>query len=174
VEHRLLASNRTALEAASDAALCEGRAPVAVWGEVSGEARDLGRRRGALLAALDPKAPVALLAGGETTGTLRGDGRGGRSQELALAAALAIAGAPGVCLLAAGTDGNDGPTDAAGAFADGDSVKRGGARGVSAADRLREHDSYTFFDREGGLLRTGSTGTNVRDLVVATALPRGR
>ena len=71
-------------------------------------------------------------------------------------------------LLAAGTDGIDGPTDAAGAFADGGTVERGARRGVVAADRLADNDAHGFFDVEGGLLRTGPTGTNVMDLVLAT------
>jgi glycerate-2-kinase len=94
------------------------------------------------------------IAGGETTVTVRGGGAAGRNQELALAAALAWDGVEGVALLAAGTDGTDGPTDAAGAFADGGTVARGAACGVVAADALADNDSHTFFAREGGLLRT--------------------
>jgi len=171
VRQRVLTSNRTALAAARDAARAEGLLPVAVWEELAGEARCVGRRLGALLAALRPDRPVCLLAGGETTVTLRGNGKGGRSQELALAAALAFEGHAGVALLAAGTDGSDGPTDAAGAYADGGNVQRGRARGESAAARLEDDDSYRFFANEGGLLRTGPTGTNVRDLVLACAMP---
>jgi glycerate-2-kinase len=171
VRHRILASNRTALTAARDAARAEGLRPVAVWEELSGEARGVGRRLGTLLLALRSDRPVCLLAGGETTVTLRGSGLGGRSQELALAAALAFQGRAGVALLAAGTDGSDGPTDAAGACADGGTVERGRARGESAAARLEDNDSYRFFAAEGGLLRTGPTGTNVRDLVLASAMP---
>jgi hydroxypyruvate reductase len=91
-------------------------------------------------------------------------GRGGRNMELALAAACAIEGDGRVSLLAAGTDGSDGPTDAAGAFADGGSVARGRASGLDARDALARHDSYTFWASEGGLLRTGPTGTNVMDV----------
>ncbi|NIU73201.1 MAG: glycerate kinase, partial [Gammaproteobacteria bacterium] len=104
--------------------------------------------------------------GGEPTVTVEGSGRGGRSQELALAAALALEGRPGVQLLAAGTDGTDGPTDAAGAFVDGGTVRRGAQRGVDAREHLARNDSHRFFDAEGGLVRTGPTGTNVRDLVL--------
>jgi glycerate-2-kinase len=96
--------------------------------------------------------------------TLRGKGRGGRNQELALAAALGLEGHPGAMLLAAGTDGTDGPTDAAGAIVDGGTVARAAARGASACDALARNDSNAFFAAEGGLLRTGPTGTNVMDL----------
>jgi glycerate-2-kinase len=143
---------------------------VLVTAALSGEARILGRRFAALALAARGAQPACLLAGGETTVTLAdGAGRGGRSQELALAAALELASRRGVALLAAGTDGNDGPTDAAGAYADGDSVARGAARGRDARVALANHDAYGFFDAEGGLLRTGPTGTNVMDLVLAVA-----
>jgi len=115
--------------------------------------------------------PICLIAGGETTVTMRGAGRGGRSQELALAAALALEGVTDVSLLAAGTDGSDGPTDAAGAFIDGGTIDRGLRRGVRAQSCLADNDSYSFFDAEGGLLRTGPTGTNVMDLVLVHAGP---
>jgi hydroxypyruvate reductase len=111
-------------------------------------------------------APTCLVAGGETTVTLRGAGRGGRNQELALAAALAWQGVRGVALLAAGTDGSDGPTDAAGAFADGGTVGRGARRGADAAASLDRNDSHGFFAREGGLFQTGPTGTNVMDITL--------
>jgi glycerate 2-kinase len=96
---------------------------------------------------------------------VRGPGRGGRNQELALAAALALQDVPGIALLAAGTDGSDGPTDAAGAFADGSTVARGRALGLSAEQALLENDSYGFFAAAGGTFRTGPTRTNVMDLV---------
>jgi hydroxypyruvate reductase len=102
-----------------------------------------------------------------------GTGTGGRCQELALAAARVLDGEPGVRLLAAGSDGTDGPTDAAGAFADGGSVARGRARGVDAAEALRRNDSHGFFAAEGGLLHTGPTRTNVMDLVAITLDPVG-
>jgi glycerate-2-kinase len=111
------------------------------------------------------------VAGGETVVTLRGNGRGGRSQELALAAAIALAGSRDTALLAAGTDGRDGPTDAAGAFVDGGSVARGRALGLDARAALENNDSYGFFSAAGGLLRTGPTRTNVMDLVLAYAAP---
>jgi glycerate-2-kinase len=103
--------------------------------------------------------------------TVSGTGRGGRSQELALASALAIAGRGDIAVLAAGTDGVDGPTDAAGAFADGATVERGRRAGVDAAAALTDNDAYRFFSREGGLIRTGPTGTNVADLALVLREP---
>jgi hydroxypyruvate reductase len=111
-------------------------------------------------------APACLISGGETTVTVRGDGRGGRNQELALAAARALADVDGVVLLAAGTDGSDGPTDAAGGFAFGDSEARMTAAGVSALERLEDNDAYTALAAAGDLLTTGPTGTNVMDIHV--------
>lgn len=167
VRHRVLASNRTALDAACEAAPRVGLRPLLVSGTLAGEARTAGRRLAALALTTRTAQPLCLLAGGETTVTLgSGAGRGGRSQELALAAALELASQPHVALLAAGTDGSDGPTDAAGAFVDGGSVARGAAQGRDAHSALARHDAYGFFDAEGGLLRTGPTGTNVMDLVL--------
>jgi glycerate-2-kinase len=104
--------------------------------------------------------------------TVTGSGRGGRNQELALAAGLAIAGRTDIAVLAAGTDGADGPTDAAGAFADGGTVARGRRCGVDAIAALAENDSHGFFAREGGLVVTGPTGTNVADLALVLRDPR--
>ena len=168
----LLASNRDALDAAAAAARARGLRPCLVSRGLRGEARSIGRALGALGLALRPGPPLLLLAGGEPTVTLRGDGRGGRAQELALAAALELAGSTGIALLAAGTDGSDGPTDAAGAFADGGTVARGSARGADARAALARNDSHGFFRAEGGCFVTGPTRTNVMDLVlVRVAVP---
>jgi hydroxypyruvate reductase len=108
------------------------------------------------------KPPACVISGGETTVTMQnGSGKGGRNQEFALAAAIDIAGLENVLILSAGTDGSDGPTDAAGAVADGDTVRRSAA---SAEQALEEHDAYPYFEESGDLIRTGSTGTNVMDL----------
>ena len=137
------------------------------------KARRVGRVLAALAAATaDIDAPICLIAGGETTVTLQGKGSGGRNQELALAAALQLAGRERISLLAAGTDGSDGPTDAAGAFADGATQARGRARGLDAVAALANNDSNRFFAGEGGLVVTGPTGTNVMDLVLALVEPR--
>jgi glycerate-2-kinase len=167
VRTTLVASIGAAMGAAEAAAREHGMRPIAVSAELQGEARVAGRRLAAFTRSIAPaNVPTCLLVGGETTVTVRGDGRGGRSQELALAAAIEMAGGDGVVLLAAGTDGSDGPTDAAGAFADGATVARGVSRGIDAARALAYNDSYGFFAREGGLFRTGPTGTNVMDLVL--------
>ena len=170
VRHRVIASNRDALAAAVTSCRRNAVKPIVVSTDLRGEARVVGHRLGRLGAALSEAArPICLIAGGETTVTLRGGGRGGRSQELALAAALALEGAAEVALLAAGTDGSDGPTDAAGAVVDGWTIERGLQRGVRAQSCLGDNDAYSFFDAEGGLVRTGPTGTNVMDLVFVYA-----
>jgi hydroxypyruvate reductase len=109
--------------------------------------------------------PACLVWGGETTVTVRGKGRGGRNQELALAAAQALDSLPGVLLVALATDGTDGPTDAAGAVATGDTAARARAAGLDLATHLATNDAYPFFDALDDLLRTGPTGTNVNDLL---------
>src|SRR5262249_9250484 len=121
--HTLIASNETAVSAACDAAAARGWRAIAATGVLSGEARNGGPRRGERAGAGAAERPLCLVAGGETVVTVTGAGRGGRSQELALAGALAIDGRDDVALLAAGTDGADGETDAAGAFADGETVE---------------------------------------------------
>jgi len=171
VRHTVIASNATALDAACASARALGLRPVRVTGELCGEARVAGRRLAALCAALRGSGPVCLLCGGETVVYVRGAGRGGRNQELALAAALGLEGGSSAAVLAAGTDGTDGPTDAAGAFVDAGTVARGRARGVDARAALDANDAYGFFSAEGGLLRTGPTRTNVMDLAFAYADP---
>lgn len=167
VRHTVVANNATALSAAESAARERGWRVHRVTGRLAGEARRAGRRLAALAASVRSSQRVCLIAGGETVVTVRGSGRGGRSQELALAAACAIEGRSDLALLAAGTDGTDGPTEAAGAYVDGGTVARGVALGIDARARLADNDSHGFFAREGGLLRTGPTRTNVMDLVLA-------
>jgi glycerate-2-kinase len=166
VRTTILASNGDALAGAREAALQRGLRAVTVTDRLRGEAREVGRRLAVLAQGLRSQGPLLLLAGGETTVTLRGGGKGGRNQELALAAACELEGSPGIALLAAGTDGTDGPTDAAGAYADGGTVERGSALGLEARAALERNDSYPFFSAEGGLLVTGPTRTNVMDLVL--------
>jgi glycerate-2-kinase len=166
VRSALVARNRDALAAAREAGRARGLAVHVLTDRLQGEARDAGRRLAALARALRPGPPRLLLAGGETTVTVRGRGRGGRAQELALAAAVALDGDRRVALLAAGTDGSDGPTSAAGAFADGETLARGAAAAADARRALAENDAHGFFAREGGCFVTGPTGTNVMDLVL--------
>jgi glycerate-2-kinase len=177
VRTTLLADNRVALAAAAAEARRRGLAALTLPGTLRGEAREAGRRLAALAVASRPRVPTVLLAGGETTVTLEasgGNGRGGRSQELALAAALALAGSAGITLLAAGTDGSDGPTDAAGACVDGGTTARAAARGLDAQAALGCHDSHSFFRAAGGLVQTGPTGTNVMDLALVRLDPPAR
>jgi glycerate 2-kinase len=110
------------------------------------------------------KPPACIISGGETTVTIHGNGLGGRNQEFALAAAIDIDGLKDVLILSAGTDGIDGPTDAAGAFADGSTIERANAAGLDASKYLANNDSYHFFERLGDLIKTGPTGTNVADI----------
>lgn len=114
----------------------------------------------------DGDAPLALLLGGETTVTVRGNGVGGRNQELALALAIELDGRPGIVAASLGTDGTDGPTDAAGALVDGETVARGAALGLDARGHLERNDAYSFLRATGDLLVTGPTGTNVCDVVL--------
>ncbi|MFA5324518.1 MAG: MOFRL family protein [Smithella sp.] len=109
---------------------------------------------------------ICLISGGETTVTVRGTGIGGRNTELALAFAESIAGEEGITLLSAGTDGTDGPTDAAGAIVDGQTVRKAIAKGRSSGISLEHNDSYSYFKNTGELLITGSTGTNVMDMQI--------
>jgi len=166
VRHVVVASNATAVEAACAAARGGGGRTEALPGALAGEARDAGAALVARARAAQGTEPRLLVAGGETTVRVRGPGRGGRSQELALAAACALEGDASIALLAAGTDGVDGPTDAAGAYADGASVERGRQRGVDARACLAANDAHGFFAAEGGLFVTGPTGTNGMDLAL--------
>jgi glycerate 2-kinase len=168
----VVAGNGTARQAAAAKASALGYRPVLDDVVLRGEASEVGGRLAAdLLALLPVDHPVAMIRGGETTVTMaEHHGVGGRSQELALAAAEVLAGrAESLALLAAGTDGRDGPTDAAGAIVDPDTWGRIGAAGAWSA--LRRHDAYPALAGAGALLHTGATGTNVMDLVIGLARP---
>ncbi len=108
--------------------------------------------------------PLMIIAGGETTVTIRGDGTGGRNQEMALQAAIELSSFPDVCFVSFGTDGNDGPTDAAGAYADSDTVLRARKQNLDPSAYLQNNDSYNFFKKLDDLVITGPTGTNVMDI----------
>jgi hydroxypyruvate reductase len=114
--------------------------------------------------------PFCLIAGGETTVTLRGNGKGGRNQELALAAVDALDGVEDVLLISMATDGDDGPTDAAGAIVSGESRHRAQKIGMQAIDYLSRNDAYPFFEALDDLLKPGYTGTNVNDLIILIGL----
>ena len=170
----IVGSNLLACQAAASAASEAGFSTLVLTTYVEGEAREVSRVLAGLLREVDASGhplqrPCCLIAGGETTVTIRGGGRGGRNQELALSAAFSLQGTRDVLLASVGTDGSDGPTDAAGAFVDGTTLDRARALGLDAARYLADNDSYTFFDRLGDLIRTGPTNTNVNDLYVLLA-----
>lgn len=169
VANVIVANNSSAVEACGHKAEELGYRPLILTTRMEGEAREAAKMNVALarevLSHGRPVAPPAcVISGGETTVTLRGDGLGGRNQEFALAAALAMDGTDGVALLAAGTDGTDGPTDAAGAFADGETCRKAAHARLDAGEYLARNDSYNFFSQLGDLFKTGPTGTNVMDL----------
>ena len=168
--YRIVASNRMSIDAAARAASERGYRVEIVTAEMQGHTHQAAHHfAAALRRAADARGdatPIVLLAGGETTLAVEGNGRGGRNQEFALVAALDLQGIDDVGLLSAGTDGTDGPTDAAGAFVDGSTVARAHALGLDPQDFLRRHDSYTLLHALGALYRPGPTGTNVMDFVV--------
>ena len=170
----VVASNDLAAEAAVEIARQHGFAALLLTTYLEGEAREVGRVVAALgreiAASGRPlRPPCCLVLGGETTVTVRGPGRGGRNQELALAAALPIAGLQGVSIVSLATDGNDGPTDAAGALVDGTTLARARELGLDPYRSLADNDSYSFFEQLGDLLLTGPTNTYVNDLAFVFA-----
>jgi glycerate-2-kinase len=169
-ETTVIGSNRMALAAAADEARRLGYEPRLDPRPLIGDTTAAARRWLADIRAGVEGRRVCVIGGGETTVTVRGPGRGGRNQEFALALAEPLAGAR-VAVLSAGTDGIDGPTDAAGAFVDGHTCERAAAIGLAPSAALTANDSYGFFDRLGDLLRCGPTGTNVMDLKLAVGLP---
>ena len=169
VQNLIVGSNRLAVNAAACSARERGYKPVVLSTLIEGETRDIASMHAAILkeaiaTGRPARPPVCFISGGETTVTLRGDGLGGRNQEFALACALALDGVAGAVALSGGSDGTDGPTDAAGALADGRTLARAQALGLDAAAALQRNDSYHFFDALGDLIRTGPTGTNVMDV----------
>jgi hydroxypyruvate reductase len=170
VNPTVLASNGTAVDAAEATLRRQGFVVVEAKSDVQGEAAAVGTAlaREASQLARSSRARAAIIWGGETTVTV-GDatGRGGRNQELALAAAIGIEGQTRAAIATFATDGVDGPTDAAGAIVTGDTCARARSCGFDPHECLANHDSYTLLDRLGALIRTGPTGTNVNDLAIA-------
>jgi glycerate 2-kinase len=169
VRNTVIGNNALVVEAAAARARALGFNARVLTRALEGEAREVARRfvemAREIKAGRGPiAAPACLIAGGETTVTVRGKGKGGRGQEFALAAALAMEGIEDAVVLAAGTDGTDGPTDAAGAIADGQSVARARAQDLDPAARLAENDSHPIFSSLGDLVMTGPTNTNLLDL----------
>ena len=162
----VIGSNRLALEAARKKARSLGYRTLLLSSSVQGETRDAAQVLASIAREVREHghpvgAPACLLSGGETTVTLRGTGKGGRNQEFALAAALAISGLDKIVILACGTDGTDGPTDAAGGLVDGETAESG------ARAALDQNASYEYLKRRDALVITGPTGTNVMDIQVS-------
>ena len=169
---RVTGSVRALCDAAEQAAQALGYRCIRLTDCLNCEAREAGRFLAAVARThASPSEPLAFLAGGETVVHLTGAGRGGRNQELALAAAEGLTGLTEAAVFSFGSDGSDGPTDAAGGFVDQDSFAALRAAGLDPADVLRRNDAYPALERIGGLIRTGPTGTNVNDLAMLL-LPR--
>ena len=167
----VVGNSSLAIDAAAAQARAHGYEVLVLTSRLQGEAREAAAALTAVaqeVAHADrPGAkPACLIAGGETTVTLRGDGKGGRNQELALAASLHLDGWPAITLLSGGTDGTDGPTDAAGALVDGATLARARAMDLQARAFLDRNDAYHFFQALDDLVITGPTGTNVMDLQI--------
>ena len=165
VRNTVIGSNRLALDAAARHARKLGFRTLILASEIQGETRDVARMHAAIAREIirsgqPVRPPACIITGGETTVTLTGSGLGGRNQEFVLAAAIDIAGLPNTVVFSAGTDGTDGPTDAAGAIADGQTL----TRSPTARIYLDEHDSYRYFEPLGDLVITGPTNTNVMDV----------
>lgn len=174
VTNLLVGDNSQAAEAALTAAQAAGFQTMLLTTALEAEAREAGRVLAAILREAATSArplarPCCIVAGGETTVTLRGDGRGGRNQELALAAVAGLAGLERVALVALATDGGDGPTDAAGAVVTGATLARARQLELDPAAHLARNDAYPFFAALDDLLRPGPTGTNVNDLTLLFA-----
>ncbi len=175
VHNMLIGSNHLALQAVREAAAHRGLRSHLIAQPLAGDSLVAGHDFAQTLRTVRQhcSGPTCLLAGGETTVQVRGTGKGGRNQEFALAVAQELAGEAGWSLLSAGTDGIDGPTDAAGAFVDGRTLDRARRKNLDPVQFLRNNDTYTFFSALGDLFRPGSTGTNVMDMKIALVYPPG-
>lgn len=173
VHHRIIASNRIAVEAVAGCARELGYDILSLTHGVTGDAATTGRElaAGAIKQQKNQSIPAAIILGGETTVVVRGDGRGGRNQELALAAAIELQSTANITVASFATDGVDGNSTAAGATGTSSSVKTAAAAGVSAAACLQRNDSNRFFAACNGLITTGPTGTNVNDITIALIHP---
>lgn len=167
----LIGNNRLSVEAARKKAVEMGYNTVLLTTVLEGEAAETGTFFASMASEIItsgnpvPK-PACVIAGGETTVTVKGDGKGGRNQEMALSAAVRLSGFSGVAFLSGGTDGTDGPTDAAGGVVDGNTVNMGNDLNLDIHEYLRRNDSYNYLEKVGGLVKTGPTGTNVMDIQI--------
>lgn len=171
VHNIVIGNNRSATAATCRYLRSVGLNSVILTSTLEGEARHVGVVLSSIAREIEragnpASRPAAIVAGGETTVTVTGEGTGGRNQELVLAATPKLAGSNGVVLASLSTDGVDGPTDAAGAIADGDTLAKAARMGLVPEDFLSANDSYNFFSKLGDLILTGSTGTNVNDITV--------
>ena len=169
VQNLVVGSNGLAVSAAAEKAKELGYNTLVLSTRVEGEAKEVayvyaGIAKEIVGSGQPIQAPACVISGGETTVLVRGDGKGGRNQELALSAAIQLAGWGDVVILSGGTDGTDGPTDAAGAVADGETIARATDKGISALAHLKNNDAYHFFKPLDDLIMTGATGTNVADV----------
>jgi glycerate-2-kinase len=165
----LIGNNRMSVEAARVAAAGMGYNTLLLSTVIEGEAREIGTFYGSVASEIQASGnpvvrPACVIGGGEPTVTIRGGGKGGRNQELALSVAGCIRGRSDMAFLSGGTDGTDGPTDAAGGVVDGGTVAHGTSAGMDYRNFLAENDSYHYLERTGGLVMTGPTGTNVMDI----------
>ncbi|MGE4221227.1 MAG: glycerate kinase [Alphaproteobacteria bacterium] len=172
----MVASPQMALDAAAHVARAAGIEPVILGDAIEGEAREVARVMAGIARQVarhgqPAAAPAVLLSGGETTVTLRGQGRGGRNVEFLLALGVALEGAPGIFALAADTDGIDGTEDNAGALLDPGTLARAASAGTDAKASLADNDGYGFFAAAGSLVVTGPTLTNVNDFRAILILP---
>jgi len=169
VKNFIIGSNSLALEAAKQKADALGFNTAILSRPVSGDTTRAAVKHASLAERIQEKGdpispPACLISGGETTVKIRGKGLGGRNQEFVLVGATKIAGLENVVMLSAGTDGTDGPTDAAGAICDGKTIKRALRKGLNPKQYLNNNDSYHFFQKLKDLLKTGPTNTNVMDI----------
>jgi hydroxypyruvate reductase len=168
VQNHIVASNSIALNAARAQAEIEGFTSKIINDEIQGEARDVGKQMGLLLKEeLKKQArPFCLLAGGETTVTLKGNGKGGRNQEVVLGAVKELSEMENVLIISIATDGEDGVTDAAGAVGTNETAQRAEVLQLNIEDFLARNDAFSFFNQLDDLIHIGSSGTNVNDLIL--------
>jgi glycerate-2-kinase len=175
VRNVVVGSNLDAVKAAASALSKKGIKTLPLTSMLSGKAREAARLLSAIAkdirrSGIPLRPPAAVVAGGETVVTVRGSGLGGRNQELALALAVNLRDVEGFVAASMGTDGIDGPTDAAGAVVTDDTLRRAVEKGLNPEEYLENNDSHTFFKKVGGLIYTGPTGTNVGDITVIIVL----
>jgi len=175
VHNYVIGNNRIACLSAINELKKDGLNTLLLTSQIEGEARDVGIMISAIakeiiLSGNPVQRPAGIVIGGETTVTVRGEGIGGRNQEIALSSALKISGLKGVVIASVSTDGIDGPTDAAGAIVDGNTISRSKSKGLNAEKYLQNNDSYSFFKELGDLVFSGPTGTNVNDISILVVL----